>query len=508
MKIFSAIQIKQGDAYTIEHEPISSHGLMERAAVRCARAVMERFIHHKNLLMLCGPGNNGGDGLAMARLLAPYFPHLKVFCFGNPEKRTADFIANFNRLRDMGVEPHVVAETDNFTAFQEAVSLPHTVIGDALFGTGLSKPITDAYWQNVIEAVNGSSHPVFSVDIPSGVFADSNEHWQNDACCIQADVTYTFEQPKLSFMFAENARFTGRVEVLPINIHTEFKEHTPATEFYITKAGISELRKEPPTFSHKGTFGHALLVGGSYGKAGSILLGANACMRSGAGLTTVAVPEKILPVIQNGAPEAMCIPAGADGYITEIPKLASHFSALGIGPGLGTDPDTATVLKKIIAEFNGHMVLDADALNILSENKTWLSFLPANSILTPHPKEFDRLTQTHESGYGRWKSQSEFSKKYNVYVILKGAHTSITTPFGKTFFNSTGNPGMATGGSGDVLTGILAGLLAQGYPAVDACLLGVFIHGLAGDFAFAQKGREALVASDIIDNLGHAFQSI
>lgn len=507
MKLLSAAQIGQADAYTIEHEPVSSIALMERAASRAAVSVAERFAACRYLVMVCGPGNNGGDGLAMARLLQPFFDEVLVYCFGDPVKRPADFTVNDFRLREKGITPQNLSPSDAVGGFPAALSRPGTVIGDALFGTGLSKPVTDDYFGNVIAAVNGSGSPVFSVDIPSGLSADDDRHREKNARVVRADVTYTFEQPKRSFLFAENAPYTGRVEVVPIGLHRDFMETAGTSEFFITRTGVSQLRKPTDGFSHKGTYGHAVVAGGSKGKSGSVLLAVQACMSSGAGLTTACAPETVCPVIWQQAPEAMCIAAGGD-YLAGLPEWPAGATALGIGVGIGREKETAGLLKRCIAEAGLPMVWDADALNILSENKTWLSFLPSDTILTPHPKEFDRLTQTHETGYTRWLTQVEFSKKHRVYVVLKGAHTSVTTPRGKTFFNTTGNPGMATGGSGDVLTGILTGLLAQGYPPVDACLLGVYVHGLAGDLAFRGKGREALVASDITACLGEAFRAV
>ena len=508
MKLFSAARIREWDAYTIAHEPVSSADLMERAAARCAVQVLNRFADKKNLILFCGPGNNGGDGLALARLLRPYFENVQVYAFGNPEKQSADFRTNRERLAHTDIPHRWVEEEAAWADLTEALARPHTVAGDALFGTGLSKPVTEGVFAKAIEALNAGEAPVFSVDIPSGLFADTDGHAVPQARVVRADVTYTFERPKLQFLFAENAGYTGRVEVVPIGLHTGFEESADSTEFLLSRRGIAELKREAGPFSHKGTYGHGLLVGGSKGKAGSVLLAVKACMTAGAGLTTAWVPGSVLPVIQQQAPEAMCLPMADEAILTETVKRPANTTAMGIGPGLGTDPATARLLKNLLAESGVPLVLDADALNILSENKTWLSFLPPNTLLTPHPKEFDRLTHPHESGYARWKTQVEFSKKYGVYVVLKGANTSISTPLGKTFFNTTGNAGMATGGSGDVLTGILTGLSAQGYPAVDAALIGVFVHGLAGDFAFARKGREALVASDIIHRLGDAFRHV
>lgn len=508
MKIFSAEQIKRGDAYTIMQEPVSSLHLMERAGARCSVAVAEQFGSYKNLVMLCGPGNNGGDGLVMARLLRPFFSSVYVFCFGSAEKRSFDFIANYNRLHEVGIEPIFISEEDTFDDLSALLSKPFTLVGDALFGTGLSRPILDGYFSSLIDLVNAKAETIFSIDIPSGLFADSNEHFTEKTTVIRAKKTFTLEQPKLSFMFAENEVFTGDVELIQIGIHPDFKNKTEASEYYQTEDDIRSIIKKEKKFSHKGSFGHALLVGGSKGKAGAITLTTKACATSGVGLTTALVTEKVLPILQGAVPEAMCVSSGENNYLAQIPALPKSLTAIGIGPGMGTEKDTVNVLKRLLAEMNHPFVLDADALNILSVNKSWISFLPAETILTPHPKEFDRLTQTHATGYERWKTQLAFSKRYHVFVILKGANTSITSPDGTTIFNSTGNTGMSTGGSGDVLTGILTALFAQGYGSMDTCCLGTYVHGLAGDLAFAKKGREALVASDIIDNLGEAFNRL
>jgi hydroxyethylthiazole kinase-like uncharacterized protein yjeF len=508
MKIFSAEQIKRGDAYTIIQEPVSSVHLMERAAAKCAVAVVDQFAGFKKLVMLCGPGNNGGDGLAIARVLRPFYKEVYVFCFGNPEKRSFDSITSYNRLSEVGIEPIFISEEGTLDELASVLAHPDVLVGDALFGTGISRAVDDDYFSGIINLVNSSAGVIFSVDIPSGLFADGNGHFEKGSAVIQANKTFTFEQPKLSFLFAENAIFTGNVEIIPIGIHADFKTQTETSEFFITRSVVSELRQQVGKFSHKGTFGHALLVGGSKGKAGSIALTTKAAITSGAGLATALVTEKVLPVIQDLVPEAMCITSGENNYLAQIPALPKSITSIGIGPGMGVEKETVNVLKRLLAEINLPFVLDADALNILSENKTWISFLPAGTILTPHPKEFDRLTKAHANGYERWKTQVELSKRYNIFIVLKGAYSSVTTPLGKTFFNTTGNPGMSTGGSGDVLTGILTGLMAQGYPSIDTCLLGVFVHGLAGDLAYAEKGREALVASDIINKLGEAFQKI
>jgi NAD(P)H-hydrate epimerase len=506
MKLFSAAQIREGDLYTIKHEPISSSALMERAARRCASAVLDELTPIKKLVMICGPGNNGGDGLVMARVLKPHVGQIAVICVGKEEKRSPDFVHQFSLLIDSGVQPIVISEEYALQDLKKEISGPDTLIGDALFGTGLSKPLKTGLFAETVHAMNESGCPIFSVDIPSGLAAD--EPFENSAV-VKARITFSFEQPKRSFLFAENEQFTGALRVLPIGINQQFKEDTSTPHFLITLEGVAELKRKISPFSHKGTFGHAALVAGSYGKAGASHLSASACLRSGAGLTTLFTPSDLIPFVQTALPEVMAETAGSGKWIAPFRFDADRFSALGIGPGLGTAQETASAVKNMLAEFGGPLVLDADALNILSENKTWLSFLPANqTVLTPHPKEFDRLTKVHTTGFERWKTQVDFSQKYSCYVVLKGRYTSVTTPTGKTFFNTSGNPGMAKGGSGDVLTGLLTGLAAQDIPLVVAILQGVYLHGLAGDLAASELGREGVTAGDIIRYIPAAFQTV
>lgn len=506
MKIFDAENIRKGDKYTIEHEPVLGIDLMERAARRCASSILADFGQYDSLIMLCGTGNNGGDGLVIARVLRTYFSQVTVFCVGDKQNLSPDFSVNYSRIAESDMAIYWL--TEDLGVLPSLLNNPGVIVGDALLGSGLNKPIADSIYAKVIEHINHAGKPVFSVDMPSGLFADSNRHIESKSSVVKAVRTYTFEQPKLSFLFAENNPFTGEIQVIPIGIHPRFKEKTHTDIYYVTAGDAAELAKPVNPFSHKGTFGHSLLIGGSVGKSGAIALSARASVKSGSGLTSVILPEKIIPIIQGNVPEAMCIGNSGSEFIERIPVKTDSFSAVGIGPGLGTEKESGNVLKNLITGFQGPKVLDADALNLLSENKTWLRFLNSDTVLTPHPKEFDRMTGTHVSGYERWKTQVEFSKKMGVYVILKGRYTQITTPFGKTFFNSSGNPGMATGGSGDVLTGLLTGLLAQGFPMIDACLLGVYLHGLAGDIAFRKKGREALTANDIIESFSEAFKKI
>jgi NAD(P)H-hydrate epimerase len=324
---------------------------------------------------------------------------------------------------------------------------------------------------------------------------------------VHADHTLTFLPPKLAFFFPENDSYVGNCHILDIGILKEFIDRTETHHFYTTIEDCKRILKRRNKYAHKGTFGHAFLICGSKGKMGAAVLAAKACLRSGAGLVTVHIPSSGNLILQTAIPEVMISFDANEEIFSEIPDL-SAYSSLGIGPGLGQADATQRALKLLIQNSPIPLIIDADAINILGENKTWISFIPKGSIFTPHPKEFERLVGKSSNDFERNKIQREFSIKYGVYIVLKGANTAISTPEGNCYFNMTGNPGMATGGSGDVLTGILTGLKAQGYTSLETCLLGVFIHGLAGDLAAQELGREALIAGDIIQNLGHAFCSL
>jgi len=347
---------------------------------------------------------------------------------------------------------------------------------------------------------------VISIDIPSGLMGEDNTGNISDNI-IQADFTLTFQFPKISFFFAENEKNLGIWEVLPIRLHPDGIAQTLTDFRLIEKEEIQQIIQKRSRFGHKGTYGHALLIAGSFGKMGAAILASKACLRSGAGLLTTHVPHFGYQIIQTAVPEAMASVDQHDSIFTEFPDL-SHFSAIGVGPGIDQKTNTKRAINELIERSKLPLVIDADALNILAENKTWLEKLPEKSILTPHPGEFKRLVGETENSYIRIQKQIEFSKKYKVIVVLKGAFTSVSTPDGKLYFNSTGNPGMATAGSGDVLTGIILGLLAQGISSENAALAGVYMHGLSGDLAVLQNSEFSLVAGDIVKFLGKAFLSL
>jgi len=317
----------------------------------------------------------------------------------------------------------------------------------------------------------------------------------------------TFAPPKLAFFFPENDIFVGNWKLLDIGLSRDFIESARVQNFTLESNDVATILRKRNKFSHKGTFGHALIISGSTGKMGAAVLAARACLRSGPGLVTMRIPKSGVTILQTAVPEAMLSIDPGDDHFSETLEL-STYSAIAIGPGIGTSVQTANALKIMIQHAKIPMLFDADAINILAENKTWLGFILKGCIFTPHPKEFERLVGKSSNNFDQNRMQRDFSFRYQCYIVLKGANTAITTPDGRCYFNTTGNPGMATGGSGDVLTGIITGLMAQGYSSLESCLLGVYIHGLAGDIALKEQGFESLIASDIVTNLGKSFQSL
>lgn len=501
MKIFRCEQIKQIDEYTIRNEPVSSIDLMERAAGKLAEWYIERFERSQPVIIFIGPGNNGGDGLALARLLSGnrYKPEVCFIKF--TAKRSEDWEINYRRLEKETSVPFTTIS--RIGQFPEIAS--RSIIIDAIFGSGLSRPASGLV-SEVIKRINCYGSSVISIDMPSGLFGEDNS--SNDPeSIIRADFTLSFQFPKLSFMFAENEKFTGAWNVLPIGLDKKAIENTDTPFAYGEVNQVRAMLKNRNKFDHKGVFGHGLLIGGSYGKMGAVVLGARAAMRTGIGLVTCHVPSCGVSVLQNAVPEAMIINDKSEKLISEVGST-DRFDAAGIGPGIGTEKETQDALHQFLLNFSKPLVIDADALNILSENKSWIKSIPAGTILTPHPKEFERIAGKTSSGFERLQRQIEFSAKYNCIIVLKGAYTSISVPGGKVWFNSTGNPGMATAGSGDVLTGMILSLLAQGYDPENAALTGVFLHGLAGDIAAEKSCFESLIASDIINSIGEAFNRI
>ncbi len=499
MKLFTTKQIAGIDKYTIKNEPVADIDLMERAARQITDWLLGRFPREQKMIFFAGPGNNGGDALAIARQLAEKDFSCEVFLtdFGKELKGSPE--VNWERLKKLGkVKLNKLSSIDGFPATGES-----DVLIDGLFGSGLSRPL-EKVPAEIVRKINTLRNTVVSIDIPSGLMGEDNSGNISENI-VQADFTLTFQFPKLSFLFAENEKYTGKWEVLPIGLHPQGIKNTESNYFFLEKNDVIKFFPGRKKFSHKGTFGHALLIAGSFGKMGAAVLSSRACLRSGVGLLTTHIPRLGYSIMQTAAPEVMVNVDQHDSVFTEFPDL-SPFSAIGIGPGLDKKHNSCRAFRELIDKSKVPLVIDADGLNILSQNKDWFGMLPENSILTPHPGEFKRLAGDAENSYQRIQQQLEMAQKYHVVVVLKGAFTSVATPDGRLFFNSTGNPGMATGGSGDVLTGFILGLLAQGFSSEDAALAGVYLHGLAGDIAAKKKSEFSLIAGDIIQFFGSAFK--
>jgi ADP-dependent NAD(P)H-hydrate dehydratase / NAD(P)H-hydrate epimerase len=496
IKILDSEQIRKCDQYTIENEPIRSIDLMERAARKCFEVIRRRIKKQQPVKVFCGPGNNGGDGLAIARMLGGTGQPTQVFILdiGSPSE---DFRVNEKRLANVrNTNVYKLGKDDALPSIGK-----DDLVIDALFGSGLSRPL-EGFPGRLVEHINDSGALVIAIDFPSGLFCEDNKG-NDPRRIIRADHTLTFQVPKLAFLFPENDAFAGQWEVLDIGLHPQAIEAAETRYFILDAADIRSFYRPRGRFSHKGTYGHALLVAGSKGKTGAAVLGARAGLRSGPGLLTVYAPQCANHVIQTTVPEAMYLPDAHEEYVSGIPDIGP-FAAIGAGPGLGTDPQTQNALKLLIQQSSRPLVLDADALNILAENPTWLAFLPKGTILTPHPGEFQRLVGKASDSFERLQMAREFAFRFQVVLVLKGAFSMIVSPDGRIWFNPSGNPGMATGGSGDVLTGMILGWLAQGYSPLESAMAGVFIHGVAGDIAASRKGFEGLIAGDIIQHIPKA----
>jgi len=500
MKILTTKQMQEADQFTISNEPIASIDLMERAAAKCTEWIVKHFSNKKHFHIFVGAGNNGGDGLAIARQLANIEYNATVYIPHISDTFSQDFSINLERLKkNTAIKIVYLNSEKDFPTFQK-----HHIIIDALFGSGLTRILTD-FSQKMVHFINEAKVKIISIDIPSGLFGEDNSLIHNNLeknnPAIRANYTLTFETPFLSFFFAENEDFVGKFFILPINLNTNSLE---TNNFFVQKKDLANILKKRKKFSHKGDFGNALLIAGSFGKMGAAILSTNACLRSGIGLLTAHIPRCGYEVLQISSTETMLSVDSHNEIFTILPDI-SKFSNIAIGPGLGKATETVKVFAELLEKYQKPMIIDADALNILSENPELLLKLPKNSILTPHPKEFERLVGKTKNHFHRYELLVEFAKKYEVFVILKGAFSCLVSPQGKCFFNSTGNPGMATAGSGDVLTGILLGLLSQGYSSQETALLGTFLHGLSGDFAAKTNGENSLIAKDLIEFLPNAF---
>jgi NAD(P)H-hydrate epimerase len=499
MKILSGKQIKILDQKTAEFEGISTFQLMDRAAERFFQWMMQKNKgKYDQLCIFAGPGNNGGDGLVVARLSTPYFKAVMVVTIHQSNNHSAEYEYQFKKLPKAVNVVQIKNKKDI-----SKIPMNKSLIIDAIFGSGINRE-PEGLYAEIINHINHSHQEVYAIDVPSGLFIDSFNQSDN---IIHASRTCTFELPKLSFFFLENYKYTGDWEVISINLNKAYISGAKTDYILLDFLMISQMIKKRTAFHHKGSFGHALIAAGSEGMAGAAVLAVKASLKSGSGKTSAIIPDVCTDIMQLSIPEAMVQKGHGRSVLIDF-NSATSAQAIGIGPGIGNNIKTKRALEDYLeGDAMMPVVLDADALNIIAENKI-LHKIPPNSIITPHPAEYKRLFGESKNSLLRLNNQILNSKKYNIYIVHKGAYTTISTPDGHLFFNHTGNPGMATAGSGDVLTGILTSLLAQKYTTLEACQIGVFVHGYAGDLAAQKTGHIGLIASDIIDYLPAAFNTL
>jgi NAD(P)H-hydrate epimerase len=499
MKVFTASQIRACDAYTIKASGITSVELMERAAGRCVEWIGEHFRKDALFVVLCGAGNNGGDGLAIARMLHQRGYGVKAFLLRFSDNLSDDCLVNLGRLQALDAELVGMVEPDTFIT-----DIPkHVVIVDAIFGTGLSRPL-EGWLATFINHIAQLPNRKVAIDMPSGLPADVIP--DKEAAIVRADDTLSFQFQKRTFLHPESAVYAGNIHLLDIGLDNTFINATHSQYRTIEGADAKEIYRLRDPFGHKGTYGHAMVIGGSYGKAGAIMLASKAALRAGAGLVTALVPSCAYTPLQSAVPEVMCLVSGSEA-IDSITGW-EQMSAVGVGPGMGTSAQSADAFLAFLDACKYPIVVDADGLNLISRQPELLAKLPKGSIITPHPKEFMRIFGDNANSMVQVDHARIQAMRYNINIVLKSHHTAVITTEGECWYNTTGNAGMATAGSGDVLTGILTGLIAQGYEPHEAALLGVYLHGLSGDIAATTRSQESLIAGDIIDHLGGAFLTL
>ncbi|MBR1462341.1 MAG: NAD(P)H-hydrate dehydratase [Prevotella sp.] len=503
MKIFTSAQIHELDHYTMEHEPIRSIDLMERAAKVLTRAITDSWTNNTPVVVFAGPGNNGGDALAVARMLADQGYKVSVYLFNINGKLSEDCAKNAQRILDSRKIKDFIEVRDEF---DPPVLEANMLVVDGLFGSGLNKPLSGGF-ASLVKYINQSPSYIVSIDIPSGLMTEDNTY-NVRANIIKADMTLTLQQKKLSFLFPENQQFIGKLKVLDIRLSEEGIKKIDALYTVTDENDIRSKLRHRNEFAHKGNMGTALIIAGSYGMAGAAVLATKACLRSGVGKVIVHTPRRNNDILQISVPEAVMSIDHDEKYFSETID-AEDIDAVCMGPGLRQQENTAIALISQVRRSQCPIVLDADALNILSNHRAWLQQLPKNIIMTPHPKEFDRLNGAScADSFERLTRARDLAEHLNAYIILKGHYSALCMPNGHVVFNSTGNAGMATAGSGDVLSGIITALLARGYEHGDACIVGMYLHGLAGDLAAKELGMESMIAGDIIRYLPKAFRRI
>ncbi|WP_027137604.1 NAD(P)H-hydrate dehydratase [Gaetbulibacter saemankumensis] len=500
MKILSKEQVYQADKITIERQQITSTDLMERAGEQIFNWLHLRLqgaqvpIH-----IFCGIGNNGGDGLVLARHLILEGYNVNIYIVNYSDKRSKDFLINYDRVKNITkLWPKLMTSEEDFPVINA-----EDIVVDAIFGIGLNRPV--ATWvKNLFKHIQNSTAYTLSIDIPSGLQTDKIPESDDDV--IKASATLTLASPKIVFFLPETAKFSPEWEVLDIGIDQEFMRNVDAKGYIISKKDILPLYKRRHRFAHKGSFGHTLIIGGSYGKIGAVNLCSRAALVTGAGLVTAYVPKCGVTPLQTAIPEVMVM-ADAEEYVISEIHYDIKPSAIGLGVGLGTDEKTVEALSQILKSNLLSLVIDADAINILASNKHLLQLIPKHSIFTPHPKELERLIGVWRDDFDKLEKVKKFTKTYDCIMVIKGAYTNIVFQ-DSVYINTTGNPGMATAGSGDVLTGIIAGLISQGYTPLNATVFGVYLHGSAGDLAAINYGNESLVASNIVEYISEAYKDL
>lgn len=502
MKIFNSETIKGIDKATCEAQGISSLELMERAADAVACEIISLFLPSRRFVVVAGPGNNGGDALAVARrLMEQGYRHVEVFLFNVTGRLSDDCVAEREKLLQL--------EEVDFTEVTKTFAPPFLdstcVVVDGLFGSGLTRPLEGGF-KGLARYINESGAYVISIDVPSGLCGE----WNGAAPrrdMVRANLTLTFQLPRLSFFFEENAEVLGNWKLLDIELDKATIKKIPSEFMLIEKRSVRPLLRPREPFTGKRDYGSALLFAGSLGMMGAAVLSARSVLKCGAGLVTVHTAKCGMPVLQTAVPEAMYEPDRNEKVIGDMPVHHAH-SVVAVGPGIGTNDMTVTALEALLKTVHAPLVLDADALNCLAKRPALLQMLPAKSVLTPHIGEFDRMFGEQPDSESRLRKAIEVAKYYNVVIVLKGHHTAIVRPTGTVYFNTTGNAGMATAGAGDVLTGVIAGFIAQGYMPEHAATIGVFIHGLAGDIAAEELGEYGMTAGDIADRLGRAIRDV
>lgn len=495
MKIFSAAQIRKCDDFTMTHEPVTSLNLMERAAKASVAWISEKYHDAGTFYIFCGNGNNGGDGFAIARLLYEKGFNVDVFLENLNAKMSGQTEVNFKKVKAIA---DIVCR--DFKDIKNIQVKENSVIIDALFGTGLNRKIEGVYAE-IIQVLNEITVPKIAIDIPSGLFADKMA--AENAVIFNADDTLSFQFWKKSFLHPETGKFCGNVHILDIGLSRDFIKNEPSDDFVSDETLIQEIYRPRNDFSHKGNFGKTTIVAGSFGKTGAAVLATKAALRTGSGITVTRAPRCGYEILQTTCSEAMFL-AGGDDFVAEI-FLEDDFVA-GIGPGLGTGEKTEKALLRFLKDYCRPLVLDADALNMLAENTENIKLIPKNSIITPHPKEFERLFGKTADSFERLELGRKKAAELQIFIVLKDHHTQVITPANEVYYNLTGNSGMAKGGSGDVLLGIITSLLAQNYSPKNAAIFGVWLHGKAGDFAAEKFSKEAMLPGDLIGELGNVFK--